>query len=88
MKVINSELDNILSDITELSQTKTDKRMVLAAKINQAIKDKAWSIDDFAHFAGKRPELIREWLSGTFNFDLDTIVEVEHCLGFRLVKLD
>jgi hypothetical protein len=43
-----SLLDDILSDIPELSQAKTDKRMVLASKIDQAIKDKGYSIADFA----------------------------------------
>lgn len=82
------ELDELLKRISLLEQTKTDKRMVLASKIDQAIKDKAWSIDDFANSIGKRPELIREWLSGTFNYDLDTIVELEHYLDVQLITLD
>ncbi len=83
-----SLLDDILSDIPELSQAKTDKRMVLAAKIDQAIKDKGWSIEEFAELLGKEPENVRELLSGTFNFDLDTIVEVEYCLDIQLVEID
>jgi len=83
-----SLLDDILSDIPELSQAKTDKRMVLAVKLDQAITDKGWSIEDFAEVTGKKPELISEWLSGTFNFDLDTIVELEHYLGIQLITLD
>ncbi|MFT3737971.1 MAG: helix-turn-helix domain-containing protein [Breznakibacter sp.] len=82
------ELDELLNGISLVEQTKIDKRMVLAAKIDQVIKNKGWSIDNFANSTGKRPELIREWLSGTFNFDLDTIVELEHYLGIQLITLD
>lgn len=83
-----SFLEDIQSDIPELSQAQTDKRMVLASKIDQSIKDKGYSIAEFAGVTGKKPALIKKWLSGTSNFDLDTIIELEHYLGVQFITLD
>jgi transcriptional regulator with XRE-family HTH domain len=86
----NSQIiDALFDEITPIEQEKIDKRMLLAAKIQDAIKAKGWKNKDFLEALGKdNPSIITKWLSGTHNFTTDTLVEIEHALGIRLLNLE
>lgn len=84
-EVYNSSLlDELLSEITPEEQEKTNKRMMLAAKIAAAIKAKGWKKSEFAERMGKYPSDVSKWLSGTHNFETDTLFEIEKVLGVDL----
>jgi ribosome-binding protein aMBF1 (putative translation factor) len=80
-------LDELLSEITPEEQRKTDKRMLLAAKIDDAMKAKGWRKGDLAREMQKQPSVITRWLSGTHNFETDTLFELEDKLGINLVNI-
>lgn len=80
-------IDDLLDEISPAEQEITDKRMLLAAKIDDAIKAKGWSKKDFAKAMNKYPSEISKWLSGTHNFNSDTLFEIERVLGIRLINL-
>ena len=81
-------LSELLDGISEREQAKTDKRMLLAARIEDAIKAKGWKKIDFAREMDKRPSEITKWLSGTHNFNSDTLFDIEEVLGIKLVAID
>jgi transcriptional regulator with XRE-family HTH domain len=83
--------DAFLSHFLEKSarlQNRTDFRMKLASKIYLAMKAKGWNQSQFAEKADKQPSIISKWLSGTHNFETDTLFMIENLLGISLINLD
>ena len=63
------------------------KKMLLAARIDDAIKARGWQKQDLAKALHKRPSEISKWLSGTHNFTTETLWEIEKILGTDLINL-
>lgn len=81
-------IDELLGSISPVEQSKTDTRMMLAAKIADAMKAKKWKNKDLLEAVGKgNPSIITKWLSGTHNFTVDTLVELEKALSVKLLDL-
>ncbi len=80
-------LDELLSEITPEEQRITEKRMLLAARIEDAMKVKGWKKGDLAREMNKQPSIITRWLSGTHNFESDTLFELEEKLGINLITV-
>ena len=83
----SSELvNNLLRDIKPEDQEQTDCKMKLAAKIYAALKSKGWKGLQLAESLNlKSPSLVSKWLSGTHNFTVDTLVDIQRVLGIRLI---
>jgi len=83
----SSELVNdLLSNIRPEDQEQTDYKMKLAAKIYAALKSKGWKSLQLAESLNlKSPSLVSKWLSGTHNFTVDTLVDIQRVLGIRLI---
>ncbi len=81
-------LSDILSEITPEEQERTNKRMLLAARIDDARRIKGWSKKAFAEIMGQQPSVITKWLSGTHNFTTDTLFELEEKLGINLIQVE
>lgn len=80
-------LASLLGDIDPLEQAKTDAKMEIAAKIAQAMEAKKWKKKDLLNVVGKdNPSIITKWLSGTHNFTIDTLVELEKALSISLIN--
>lgn len=78
-------LGELLADIDEKELAKTRKRMMLAAKIEVAMKRCGYNQTQFAHLMKKSTTVISEWLSGDRNFTTDTLIDIEDALGIRLL---
>lgn len=88
-KTYNSPLiDELLQGVSPEELKKTEKRMLLASRIDDAIKAKGWKKKHFAEAMGKTPSEITKWLSGTHNFTSDTLFDIERVLNISLVKVD
>ena len=81
-------LSELLSEISPQEQAKTNKRMLLAARIDDAMKAKGWKKGDLAREMNKQPSIITRWLSGTNNFESDTLFELEDKLGIKLINVE
>lgn len=81
-------LDELLSEITHDEQCRTDKRMLLAMKIENAMMGKGWKKGDLAREMNKKPYVITKWLNGTHNFESNILFELEEKLGITLVNLE
>lgn len=78
-------LEELLANIDEKELAKIRKRMMLAAKIEEAMKRCGYNKTQFAHLMKKSPTVISEWLSGDRNFTTDTLTDIEEALGVRLI---
>lgn len=84
----NSALNELLNEITPQEQRKTDRRMQLAMKIDEARKANKWSRQDLANALGKQKSVITKWLSGTHNFNIDTLMDIEDVLNIKLLDVE
>lgn len=88
-KKLKRTVDSLLDEISPLEQAKTDAKMVLAARIADAMEARKWKRKDLLAAVGKmNPSVITKWLSGTHNFTVETLVELEDALGVSLLNLD
>lgn len=80
-------LDSMLEKITPEEQQNIDRKMMLAAKIYDAMKAKGWNQTIFAREMGKQPSEISKWLSGTHSFTSDTLWAIGDKLGVDLLPV-
>jgi ribosome-binding protein aMBF1 (putative translation factor) len=64
---------------------KIEKNMLLATRIENAIKEKGYNKVQFAAAMKVQPSVITKWLSGTHNFTLDTLFDIEQELGISII---
>ena len=85
----SSVVNEILSQTSEKEEGKISNKMRLAAKIADAMKTKAWNNTKLMEKMGRKaPSIISKWLSGTHNFTIDTLSELEQVLGIELLNLE
>ncbi|MGF1637323.1 MAG: multiprotein-bridging factor 1 family protein [Cyclobacteriaceae bacterium] len=61
----------------------------MAAKIDEAIKAKGWKKIDLLNALGRdNQSIITKWLSGTHNFTMDTLIDLERVLDVSLLNLE
>jgi hypothetical protein len=81
--------EEILNNISEVEAKKIETKMLLAAKIADAMQKKGWNKTDLLKAVGKsNPSIVTKWLSGTHNFTSDTLVEIGVALGINLMHLE
>ena len=80
-------LDNLLAKITPEQQVRIDRKMRIASIIDDAMKAKGLGKKQFADKVGRKSSEITKWLSGTHNFTIDTISDIERALGVRILNL-
>jgi len=78
-------LDNLLAEITPEEQARTDRKMHIASIIADALTAKGMAKKQFAQKVGRKPSEITKWLSGTHNFTLDTLTDIEQVLNIKLI---
>ena len=77
-------LGSILAKQDKKKLERTRNRMLLAMKIEIAMREKGFSQKQFAAKMGKTESEISEWLSGDRNFTVDTLSDIEMALDIRL----
>ncbi|MGM0497529.1 MAG: helix-turn-helix domain-containing protein [Bacteroidota bacterium] len=85
-KYVSPALDELMDEIDERQYKRTEKRMILAARIDEAKRAKGWKNKDLAKMLGKNDSEISKWLSGTHNFTADTLSDLEEVLGIQLLN--
>lgn len=81
-------IEKVLSQVSPKEQRRTEQRMLLAAKIADAVEAKGWARKDFAEQLDKHPSEITKWLSGTHNFTSETLFDIQEKLGIKLIELE
>lgn len=81
-------IDEMFDEISQEDFDKTTTKMKLAVKIAYALKAKGWKKSQLALKMNQRPSVITKWLSGTHNFTLDTLCDIEHILDIKLLSIE
>jgi ribosome-binding protein aMBF1 (putative translation factor) len=83
-----SSLEKILEGITPEQQARTDVKMLLAARIADAMEAKGWNNKMLMEALDKKnPSEITRWLSGTHNFTVDTLADLGRVLERDFINL-
>jgi len=80
-------LDDLLAEITPEQQARTDRKMRIAVMIADAMQAKNLGKKQFADKIGRKPSEITKWLSGTHNFTVETIADIERTLKIKILNL-
>ncbi len=81
-------LKRVMERITTEEYARTFKQMAIAARIADALDAKGWSKSEFAVRMNQLPSVVTRWLSGTQNFTIDTLSDIEEMLGVQLLVTD
>jgi ribosome-binding protein aMBF1 (putative translation factor) len=81
-------LDDLFKEIDPEELEKTRKRMQLAARIADGINARGWNKKQFAENMKVAPSVVSRWLSGTHNFESDTLFDIEAVLGIGIIQLE
>lgn len=60
-------------------------KMILATRISKAIVASGLSKKEFSLKMNVQPSVISKWLSGTHNFTIHTLVEIEQRLNSKII---
>lgn len=85
----NSDLiDEILDSITPKEKRRVKHKMLLAARIEDAMKAKGWNKSRLLQELGqKNASVATKWFSGTHNFTVDTLFDIQEALGIKLINI-
>lgn len=86
-KVSSPLLKNLLDENSKHYRM-VERRMRLAGFIADLIEQKGWTKGEFAKKMGKQPSVISKWLSGTHNFTVETLWEIEEIIGIKIIPME
>lgn len=80
-------IQEVLKNIDPTRREMVRRRMMISARIDDALKLKGWSQKQLADKMEKRPSEVTKWLSGNHNFTLETISLIEKQLEVTLITV-
>ncbi len=88
-EIYNSPIIHELLDAISPSEgEKIKKKMLIAAKIQTAMKARNWKGKDLLEALGKKnPSVVTKWLSGLHNFTIETLIDIERVLEINILDL-
>jgi ribosome-binding protein aMBF1 (putative translation factor) len=84
----SQELDAFLSLEETIDTEYIRTSMMLAAQIEDAMIVKGIGKKKLADMLGKKPSVITKWLSGTHNFETNTLTEIAKVLEIKIFAFD
>lgn len=82
----SSLIDEIFESISSKEEKRIKSKMLLAAKIEDAMKAKGWNKTKLLEATGqKNASVATKWFSGTHNFTFDTLFDIQEALGINLL---
>ncbi|MBK8502536.1 MAG: helix-turn-helix transcriptional regulator [Saprospiraceae bacterium] len=79
-------IKNAIKSIDPHIANRVDNRMYVSARIKELMDQRGLLNNDLAELLKKQPSMITRWLSGTHNFTLDTVSDIETILGERIIQ--
>lgn len=84
----NDELiEAALTEFAPKYQKKIITKMEISIRIDEARKRNGWTRVELAKKFNKKPSVITKWLSGSHNFTVDTLTEIEEILKINILSL-
>ena len=79
---------SLLAEIKPEDHERTSNRMIMAARIDDGIVAKGWSKEEFAKKMDIKKPKVDLWLSGTHNFTLDTLTDIQRILEIKILCVE
>ncbi len=79
-------LDDFFSVKDKKEYNKTEKNMLLAIRIESAMKKCGYNKLQFAQAMEVQPSMVTRWLSGTHNFTIETLYDIENLLSICVIN--
>ena len=79
-------LGKMVSEVNPVQLDKMRNRMLIAAKIADAMQAQHLNQKQFAKLMGKTESEISDWLSGDRNFTIDTLFDIGQALGITFLS--
>lgn len=86
-KYIDPEFKEALEKTNPALRKEVGFSFDIAKRISDVLAAKHWTQADLARATGKKASLVSRWLSGTHNFTIQTIAEIENALGVTLISV-
>lgn len=84
----SSLIDEIFESISPKEGKRIKAKMLLSAKIEDAMKAKGWNKTKLLEATGqKNASVATKWFSGTHNFTFDTLFDIQEALGINLLNI-
>ena len=87
IRYIDPLFKELLDQVPKEKRRKSALSYGLARRIHEVLQRKNLSQADLARQTGKSEGLVSRWLSGTHNFTIQTIAEIETALGEELLSI-
>ena len=85
----NNLIEQLLNSISPEESQRIENRMLLAAKIDDALKAKGWKKKDLMEALGKiNQSEVTKWLSGTHNFTSDLLTDLGRVLNTNFFNIE
>lgn len=82
-------IEELLDSLSPEESLRIEKRMLLAAKLDDAMQAKGWRKKDLMLAMGKKNQSeITRWLSGTHNFTSDLLIDLGRVLNVDFLNLE
>lgn len=80
-------LNNFFGNTNKAELKKTEAKMMISLLIMEGLTKKELTKKEFAFLMKIKPSVVSRWLSGTHNFTVDTLLEIELVLGIKLLNV-
>jgi ribosome-binding protein aMBF1 (putative translation factor) len=87
VKYIDPVFQETLEQINPAIRKEVGLSFDIAKRITDVMAEKHWNQVDLAKATGKKASLVSRWLSGTHNFTIQTIVQIECALGASVISI-
>ncbi len=85
----SSLIDEIFESISLKEEKRIKSKMLLSAKIEDAMKAKGWNKTKLLEATDQNnASVATKWFSGTHNFTFDTLFDIQEALGINLLNVN
>ena len=77
----------LLNSVPREKRREAELSYGVASRIHEVLLRKGWTQADLARATGKRATIVSRWMSGTHNFTIQTISEIETALGEDILSI-
>ena len=87
IKYIDPLFQEMLNQVPKEKRRESELSYGIARRIYEVLQRKGWSQADLARVTGKREAVVSRWMSGTHNFTIQTLSEIETAMGEEILSV-
>ena len=87
VKYIDPVFKEALEQVNPAIRKEVGLSFDIAKRVTDLMAEKHWNQADLARATGKKASLVSRWLSGTHNFTIQTIAQIECALGASVISV-